>query len=228
MKYIIIGLGNFGSSLGAHLTAMGHEVIGVDNNIHKVDSVKDRMTHAIALDSTDSHAVTTLPLKDTDVVIVAIGEDFGASVMATALFKQLRVKRLISRAMSPLHQTVLEAIGVDEIANPEQDSAERWAKKLEMTGVVNSFGLSEDYNIVEAKMPGKFIGKSLEEANLRGNYDLNVLTIKRMKESKNIFGITQRKPAILGVVSPQTVFEPGDIVVIYGKIADIQRMLQEE
>lgn len=228
MKYIIIGLGNFGAALGAHLTAMGNEVIGVDKNIHKVDAMKDRVTHAIALDSTDSHAVTTLPLKDTDVVIVAIGEDFGASVMATALLKQFKVKRLISRAMSHLHQTVLEAIGVDEIANPEQDSAERWAKRLEMTGVVNSFGLSEDYNIVEAKMPAKFIGKSLEEANLRGNYDLNVLTIKRIKESKNIFGKTQRKPEVLGVVSPKTVFEAGDIVVIYGKIKDIQKMLQEE
>src|SRR5690606_40633871 len=113
MKYIIIGLGNFGSTLGMQLTAMGHDVIGVDSSMEKVDAFKYDITHTICLDSTDQQALSTLPLKDTDVVVIGIGEDFGASVMATALFKQMNVKRIIGRAMSPLHQKVLEAIGVD-------------------------------------------------------------------------------------------------------------------
>lgn len=60
---------------------------------------------------------------------MGIGEDFGASVMTTALLKQLKVKRLISRSMSELRHTVIDAIGVDQIISPEEESVLRLAKK---------------------------------------------------------------------------------------------------
>ncbi|HYF02810.1 MAG TPA: TrkA family potassium uptake protein [Patescibacteria group bacterium] len=225
MKYIVIGLGNFGSTLSIRLTEMGSEVIGVDNSMAKVDSIKDRVTHAICLDCTEQAAINTLPLHDTDIVIVGIGEDFGASVMATALLKQHGVKRLISRAISPLHQTVLEAIGVETIVLPEQESAERLAKQLEMKGVINSFNLSEDYHIIEAAVPDRYVGKTIEEADFRGKYKLNILTIKKMKSTKNIFGFDRERATVVDIVTPQTVFEKGDIIVVFGKITDIDRLL---
>lgn len=225
MKYIIIGLGNFGSTLSVRLTEMGSEVIGVDNRMQKVDAIKDKVTHAICLDSTDQQAIGTLPLHDTDIVIVSIGEDFGASVMTTALLKQQGVKRLISRAISPLHQTVLEAIGVDTIVLPEQESAERLAKQLEMKGVINSFNLSEDYHIIEAAVPERYVGTTIEEADFRGKYKLNILTIKKIRSTKNIFGFDREKAVVVEIVSPQTVFEKGDILVVFGKIDDIDRLL---
>ena len=88
MKYIIVGLGNFGSSLAEKLTALGNEVIGIDTRMSKVDAFKERITHTICMDSTDEFTVTGLPLKDTDVVVVAIGEDEGANLMTTALFQK--------------------------------------------------------------------------------------------------------------------------------------------
>src|SRR5690606_933068 len=118
MKYIILGLGNFGASLAEKLTEMGNEVIGVDTNMSKIEMLKDKITHVVSLDSTDLTAVSNLPLKETDVVIVAIGEDKGANILATALMKQLNVKRLISRAVSPLQKMVLEAMGIKEIIHP--------------------------------------------------------------------------------------------------------------
>ena len=130
MKYIIVGLGNFGASLAQKLTALGNEVIGIDKKMSKVDAFKEKMSHTICMDATDEFTVSGLPLKETDMVIVAIGEDQGANIMTTALFKNLQVKRLISRAINPLHEKVLQAIGVDEIVHPEEETAERWAKKL--------------------------------------------------------------------------------------------------
>ncbi|MFD2513241.1 NAD-binding protein [Pontibacter locisalis] len=100
MKFIIIGLGYFGSSLSIKLTDMGHEVIAVDKDLEKVTMYKDRITHTGALDATSIQALSTLPLRETDVVLVGIGEDFGASVMAVANLKQLQVKKLIGRAIS--------------------------------------------------------------------------------------------------------------------------------
>lgn len=207
---------------------MGHEVIGVDTNMDKIDLVKEKITHAIALDATDLQAVKTLPLKDADVVIVGIGEDFGASIMATAIFKQLNVKRLISRAISPLHETVLLAIGVDEIVHPEEETAERLAKKLEMKGVIDSFNLSEDYNIIEAEVPERYIGRTIAETDFRGNFNINVLTIIQLEAKTNLFGMSQKKKKVLGVVSPQTKLKKGDILVLFGDIKDIQEMLQLE
>ena len=194
----------------------------------KIDLVKEKITHAIALDATDLQAVKTLPLKDADVVIVGIGEDFGASIMATAIFKQLNVKRLISRAISPLHETVLLAIGVDEIVHPEEETAERLAKKLEMKGVIDSFNLSEDYNIIEAEVPERYIGRTIAETDFRGNFNINVLTIIQLEAKTNLFGMSQKKKKVLGVVSPQTKLEKGDILVLFGDIKDIQEMLQLE
>jgi trk system potassium uptake protein len=226
MKYIIVGLGYFGSSLSIKLTEMGHEVIGVDFDMAKVNLYKDRVTHTVCIDAKDMAALQTLPLADTDVVLVGIGEDFGASVMAVANFKQLQVKRLIGRAISPLHQTVLEAIGVDKIIRPEQEFAERLAKSLEMRDIIDSFNITEEYNIIEATVPGRYIGRTVAEADLRRKYNVNVLTILKMKEARNIFGKSHVKPSAIGVVSPETTFEMGDILVLFGRMVDIERLLR--
>jgi trk system potassium uptake protein len=228
MKYIIIGLGNFGASLAERLTKKGHEVIGVDSKMEKVESLKESITHTICIDCTDPQGVTHLPFNDTDIVFVAIGEDEGANIMATALMKTHKVKRLISRAVSPLHQTVLEAMGVDEIVHPEEETAERWAKKLHMRNVIDSFELTVNYNIIEATTPKGFIGKTIQEIGFRKNYNIVLLTIIKMVEHKSIIGTAKKEQEVQGVVSTRTVVEEGDILVIYGNIKDIQNVLRED
>ncbi len=226
MKYIIIGLGNFGSSLSVQLTSMGHEVIGIDNEMGKVEHLKDKLTHVVCLDSTDINAVNTLPLANTDMVIVCIGEDQGANIMSTAIMKQLKVKHLVSRAINPLHQTVLEAMGVDEIVHPEEDSAIRFAKKLDIKGVIDSFELTPGFNIIEARVPQRYIGKTLEEVKFRKNYNVVVLTTIKEKQEKNLLGIEKTVTKTQGVASSQTLLEQDDIIVMYGAIEDIQKLLK--
>lgn len=227
MKYIIFGLGNFGASLGQKLTAQGNEVIGVDNDMDKVDHLKESISHTVCMDSTDEFTVSGLPLKDTDVVIVAIGEDQGANIMTTAVLKNLKVKRLISRAITPLHETVLEAIGVDEIVHPEEETAERWAKKLCLKGVVESFELSSDYSIVEVSVPEKYAGKTLQEVSFRKKYNIVVLTTIKIEEERNLLGSNHDVNVVQGVASPKTVLEENDIMVIYGSNKDIRHLLNE-
>lgn len=228
MKYIVFGLGNFGASLAVKLTEQGNEVIGIDNNMDKVDSLKETISHTVCLDSTDQFTVSGLPLKDTDVVIVAIGEDQGANIMTTAVLKNLQVKRLISRAITPLHETVLEAIGVDEIVHPEEETAERWAKKLCIKGVVDSFELTGQFSIVEVTVPPQYIGKSLEEVGFRRKHNLVVLTTIKQEEHKNMLGVNHKVQNVKGVASPQTILEEGDLMVLYGNNKDIKNLLNEE
>jgi len=225
MKYIIVGLGNFGGYLAARLTDMGHEVIGVDSREDKVIHVKDSITHAITMDATDVQAVKTLPFRDVDVVIIAIGEDFGASIMTTAVFKQLKVKRLISRSINKVHETVIKAIGVDEIIHPEEESAERMARRLQMKGVLNSLDVTEDYKIIEVVTPDRYIGLTIAETQVRQDYNINILTLIKVVEKPNIFGINSKIRKVSGVVTPDTKIEEGDILLLFGHIKDIQAIL---
>lgn len=107
MKYLIIGLGHYGATLAMELTAMGHEVVGADGNGLHVDSVKDRMAASFVLDATDEMALSVLPLKSVDAVIVAIGDNFGASVRIVSLLKKLKVKRIYARAVDEVHKLSL-------------------------------------------------------------------------------------------------------------------------
>lgn len=226
MKYIIIGLGNFGSSLAQKLTLMGHEVIGVDHKMNKVEALKEKVTHTICLDTTDEQAVNHLPLKECDVVMVCIGENEGANILTTALMKQSRVKRLISRAVSPLHETILEAMQVDEIIHPEEETAERWAKKLNIKGVLDSFELTGEFSIVEAKVPQRYSGQTLEEAGLNKEFNVVVLTILKMDEKTNLIGVTKKVPRVQGIATSATMLRKDDVMVLFGRIADIQKLLE--
>ena len=221
MKYIIVGLGNFGASLAQKLTQKGNEVIAIDKSMSKVDMFKEKISHTICIDSTDEYTVSGLPLNDTDVVIIAIGEDQGANVMTTALFKNLQVKRLISRAINPLHEKVLVAIGVDEIVHPEEETAERWAKKLCLKNVVDSFELSDDFSILEITVPSQYFGKTIREIQLRRRYNILALTTIRKTEIKSIVGKTRNEDRVQGVASPDTVLEENDLLVIYGSNKDL-------
>ncbi|MBU0487157.1 MAG: TrkA family potassium uptake protein [Bacteroidetes bacterium] len=227
MKYIIIGLGNFGSSLAEKLTNMGHEVIGVDHEMHKVEAVKEKVSYAICLDSTDSMAVESLPLQNTDVVIVCIGRDVGANIMTTALMKKTKVPRLLSRSNSALHETVLEAMGIDEILRPEEESAERWVKRLTTSRLVDSFELSKGFSVIEAIVPLKFVGKTVEELDVMKVFNVLVLTIIKQTKERNLIGIPRKVAKVQGIVTAKTVFSEGDIMVLYGKDDDIQNLLKE-
>ena len=229
MKFIIIGLGNFGSSLAEKLTRMGHEVIGVDNKIEKIESIKDKVTHAICMDCRNQECIKNLPLKNTDVVIVSIGEDEGANLLTTALLKKMNVPRLISRSVSPIHETILEAMEVTEIVRPEEETAERWAKKLTTTGMIDSFELTEHYSIVEVKVPRKFAGKTVAEVGFNRDYNVIVLTIMKNVKERNILGLFRKvtKLSIEGVATAQTLLNEGDVMVLYGHNDNISELLKE-
>jgi trk system potassium uptake protein TrkA len=160
-------------------------------------------------------------------IIVCIGEDEGANILATALMKKMNVPRLISRSVSPLHATVLEAMGINEIINPEEESAERWVKKLTSNGLIDSFELTKDFSIIETIVPRKFIGKTLEQLDLAKQFNVLVLTsIKQIKE-RNLIGIPKKVSKVQGIATAKTIFSDGDIMVLFGRNDDIQRLLKD-
>lgn len=226
MKYIIVGLGSFGASLAEKLTASGNEVIGIDMNMEKVELYKEKISHTIKMDATDELTVAGLPLKDSEIVIIAIGEDQGANIMSTALFKNLNVKRLISRAVNPLHEKVLKAIGVDEIVHPEEETAERWAKKLSINNVVDYFELDKNFSIIEANVPKEHIGKTIEQVGFRQRYNLLILTTIKKSEVSSLIGKSQTQLKAKSIARPDQILEKDDILVLYGSNYDFEKFLE--
>lgn len=224
MKYIVIGLGNFGLVLSTRLTELGHEVIGIDRDMTRVEQYKDKITSTICMDTNDSHSLGMLPLDGCDAVVVAIGEDFGSSVMTAAHLKHMGVKRIIGRAINELHSTVLSAIGVTEILTPEKDSAERFAKKIQLTGVIDSFQLSDTCAIIEAPVPQAYWGDTIEEVDLENRFKVKLVTVKRKLPQKNLFGQLTEVSQVLTNISQELILMEGDSLVVFGAMKDLQYM----
>ncbi|MEX1132629.1 MAG: TrkA family potassium uptake protein, partial [Flavobacteriales bacterium] len=161
MKVAVFGLGNFGRSLSVKLTQLGHEVIAIDHDMAKVENIKNEVSLAVCLESNDPLAMSSLPLNDVDTAVVAIGENEGANIMTTALLVNLKVKRVISRAINPLHEMVLNSMGVTEVMHPEEKAADGLARKLNLRRLVDQFELPGGFIIVEIVVPDRFVGKPL-------------------------------------------------------------------
>ncbi|WP_320815966.1 TrkA family potassium uptake protein [Flavobacterium sp.] len=223
MKIIVFGLGNFGMSLALSLTETGNEVIGIDKQMDKVNLVKDKISHAICMDSTNELAFDAVPLKDADKVVVAIGESEGAAIITTAIIKKLSDVKIISRALSPIHDTVLEAMGIHSIIHPEQESADRLTKQINFKSTLENYQLDDNYTISEVKARNEFFGKSLEELDSIDKYHLTLITIIRKKEKRNLIGKKSLVKESIGRPSPDTIIEEGDILVVYGNNKDIEK-----
>jgi trk system potassium uptake protein len=216
MKIIVFGLGNFGMSLALSLTETGNEVIGVDKQMDKVNLVKDKISHAICMDSTNELAYEALPLKDADKVVVAIGESEGAAIITTAIVKKLSNAKIISRALSPIHDTVLEAMGIYSIIHPEQESADRLTKQINFKTTLENYQLDNNYTISEVKAKPEFHNKTLAELNQIDKYHLNLVTIIRKKEKTNLIGKKSIVKETIGLPSPDTIIFEDDILVVFG------------
>src|SRR5690606_5779237 len=227
MNYIVIGLGSFGSAIAVNLTEAGHEVMGVDKDVARIEALKDRMTHAIAMDATDQYAMAELPLQETDQVIVAIGEDIGANIMSTAILRHLKVKKLVSRAISKVHQTVLEAMTVDIVINPEEEAAEIWSIKLSMKGVHDVHYLAGPYYVIEIEVPAGMVDHTLDNLKLLEKYKVLLLTTFTVRKSTNPMGISKQDYTINKISDPATVLREGEIMVVYGNIKDISKMVAD-
>lgn len=231
MKYIVIGLGNFGSVLAEHLTLQGHEVIGVDEDIHRAEDMKDILASVICLNSRDRHALLTLPLKDADTVFVTIGKDFGASVYTIAQLKQMGVGKLVGRALSPIHKTILEAIGVDETITPERSYAELYATKIDIPGSIGNYMFSSEYRVIEIAVPEFIIGLTVPDVNFEGNYALKLISVKRRAQPKGILTLTRAKDLIINEFDQAAdtghafEFKKDDTLLLYGKVQDLKKLI---
>lgn len=204
MKIAVIGLGQFGFQLALALAEERHEVVAVDKDERVVDSLKDRVAHAVIADAEDPKVLDQLGLQDFDRVCVTIGEDFAASLVVTGHLQELKVPHIYVRSVNPVHERLLKLMRIEHIIQAEELAARQLAKRMGIRGATRHFGLSDNFGIVELHVPQWLVGRRLMEADLRGRCSVNLVTVRR------------KIGEVIGVPTPDLVFEAGDELVVFG------------
>lgn len=212
--YAVIGLGRFGSRLAATLAASGSEVIAIDRDPAIVEEIRDRVTLAIAMDATDEQALRSQGIQHVEAAIVGIGDNFEATALTTVLLKQLGVGRVIARAASAISANILARIGADEVVNPEDESADRWAHRLLNPQFLNQIAFHEGHSIVEVEAIPSWQGQTLAQLDLRRAKKLHVVALRRRSPEEG--GADK-----IRLPDPQEPLRKGDVLLLMGRDADL-------
>lgn len=226
-KFAVIGLGQFGESIAKTLAQRGAEVLAIDIDLDKVESMKDDVAYAVALDSTDVKALKAQNIQEMDAVVVAIGENFEGLLLTTVLLLELEVKRIIARAANAQQRMILERMGIEEILSPEDTVGRTVAESLLHPNMKSFLPLPDNYEIVEIGAPARTVGKSINELGLREKYNLNIITIKRLFDEKDPkTGEPVKVEHIIGVPRADTTLRETDILIILGKTNDVTKFIE--
>jgi trk system potassium uptake protein len=207
-RYVVIGLGKFGSNVARTLFSRGHEVVGIDNDAARVQDMRDFCTRPVTTDSTEPENLRALDLAAADAAVVSLGESMDASILVTLYLRDLGLKEIVVKAISEDHGKVLHLIGATEIVHPERDTARRVARGLGVRSIVECLPLAADSSLVELHVPPGFVGQTLAELDIRRRHQVLVVAIKRGEDLVIATGGDERLQA-------------GDVLVLVGRDKDL-------
>ena len=175
---LLIGLGRFGYHMAERMQELKDEVLGVDIDEDKVEQCLSCLTSAQIADATDENFIRTLGVRNFDVCVVAIGDNFQASLEVTALLKDFGAQFVVSRAAGEIHAKFLLRNGADQVIYQERDMALHAAVKYSANHVLDFFQLTPEYAIYEISAPKEWMGKSIEELQVRRKHHVNILAVR--------------------------------------------------
>ena len=207
---LLIGLGRFGRHVAVKLSEMRHQVMAIDKREERVDAVSNFITNAQIGDSTDEEFLRSLGIRNFDVCIVAIGNDFQSSLETTSLLKELGARLVVSRAARDVHAKFLLRNGADEIVYPEKQLAYWTAIRYGSDHIFNYIELGQEYAIFEIQVPENWKGKTIGRLDIRQKYNINIMALKI--EGRMDMSITS-----------DTVLSGNMTMLVLGKNKDIQK-----
>jgi len=211
-SFLVIGLGRFGRSCARELCNLGYDVLGVDQNLKLVNEAATYLTHTVQADATDEDFLKSIPIKDFDACIVAIGDNQETSVMITVLLKEHGAKNIVAKAQSDLHAKILRKLGADKIILPEYDMGVKLAHTLCNTNIYDLIDISPEHSIMSIKAPKEWASKTLGELSARDKYGVNIIAIESDEKEANVFP------------TASTVINQNDTLIVIGGNEDLNRL----
>ena len=215
-QILIVGLGQFGMSLAHALSEKGAEVLAVDRRKDLVEEASSFVTEAMVMNATDEAELARLQPGQRDVAVCAIGDDSKeASIICTALLRQMGAPLVIARANDAMHQRILHLVGAHQVVNPEQEFGKRFANRLVYRHVVADMPFGEDLHLTEISILPTMIGKTLIELELPKRFGVMVVAIRR------------GSPGRILQPSPNSPLQEGDNLVIVSHESAIPKLTEE-
>ena len=183
-KFIMLGMGTFGTALTRKLAANGCQVTGVDQRRERLDVVKHVVHEAVIGDSTDRQVLENLAIRDATAVFISLGENISTSLLATLHVKELGARNVIVKGVTLEHGKILEHVGADRVVFPEEEVARELADRMTWPNVLDYLPIDPDYSVAEVAMPGSLSGRTLADANLRSRIGVHVMGIKDVMRGK--------------------------------------------
>ena len=224
-RFAVIGLGRFGKKLAIALAMSGAEVIAIDRDRAIVEQIRDQVSHAVRLDSTDEDALKSQGVDKVDVAIVGMGQSgqaFESAILTVVNLKAMGVKRIYARAQDLVGGQVFNAVGATEVVYPEIETAQRWAYRLIAPHIKEKIDFAPGYSLASLTAPSSFHEKTVMDLQLRQKYNVNLVAIKRNEPEKG-----KKSQNIVNVPMPNTIIHVGDILMIAGSDSDLATLPQE-
>ena len=210
---LVIGLGRFGRHMAKKFSEQNNDVMAIDINEERINNVLSVVTNALIGDATNEQFMETIGVRDFDLCVVAIGDNFLSSLETTALLKDLGAKFILARASRDVHAKFLLRNGADDVIYTEKETAERLAVKYGSDNIFNYIELNDEYSIYEIAVPSSWLNKSILKVNVRSKYGISILATK---QGNNIFPLPK----------PEHVFTDSESLMILGKNEDVSRFIK--
>lgn len=210
---LVIGLGRFGRHMAKKFSEQNNDVMAIDINEERINNVLSVVTNALIGDATNERFMETIGVRDFDLCVVAIGDNFQSSLETTALLKDLGAKFVLARASRDVHAKFLLRNGADDVIYIEKETAERLAVKYGSDNIFNYIELNDEYSIYEIAVPSSWLNKSILKVNVRSKYGISILATK---QGNNIFPLPK----------PEHVFTDSESLMILGKNEDVSRFIK--
>ena len=209
---LLIGLGRFGRHMAVKLRELHHEVLAVDKDEERVNDALDIVTHAQIGDSTNPAFIASLGVRNFDMCVVAIGDDFQSSLETTALLKEQGAPYVLARAARDVHAKFLLRNGADDVVYPERQSASWAAVRYSSDHIFDYIELTPDHSIYETAVPPSWVGKTIGQLGVRQRHGINILATKRGGQLNPIPG-------------GDHCFQAEETILVLGANKDVQRFL---
>ena len=199
----MVGLGRFGGGVAEELINLGFEVLGVDGDAGRVQSLADQLTHVLQGDTTSEETLRQMGAADFRIAVVGIGTDIEASILTTTALADIGVPNIWAKAVTAQHGRILKRVGAHHVVFPEQEMGERVAH-LVGRRIIDWFQLDPEFAMVETEAPAELVGRSLREVGVRARFGVTVVCIKPVGQ-----GFTY--------ATADTVVAEGDVLVVAGR-----------
>lgn len=189
----------------------GHEVMAIDSNEERADDAVGDIQKILIGDATEERFMASLGIRNFDLAVIAIGENFQTVLEMSVLLKDLGCKYVVARATKEVHQKLLLRNGADYVVYAEREVAERLAIKFGADSIFDYVELTPEIGIYEIAVPERWKGKSMVDLSIRSKYHVSVMATK--KDGK-----------IYPLPHPTHVFNEEESIMVMGKAEDINEI----